>query len=287
VSKATHAWTDENAIREYLVGHPEWMIEDCIGWTHEREAVGHRYADAAAAAQHWLAATNHLAAESSRIYWIPTAGAAGVQVYLVPPIGAPGGTDCDSWICRGCGEYEKLAGERDSEEALFNAGVHAAMCGRGTAATKLEKDLADARGELARVDAKAATLLTVAGVALTVGLTVLGRTHLPAIAAVTGWLAVALLGTGVVLLALAIQPNLSGNHGFVRYAAAADGEQLLADVARERRTNRRPLSDLADQLVWTARAARGKYLRVRYSVTLLLAGLAATAVTALLAFGLA
>jgi hypothetical protein len=41
--------------------------------------------------------------------------------------------------------------------------------------------------------------------------------------------------------------------------------------------------EVADQLAWTARAAHNKYLRVRHAVTLLLSGLAATAITALLA----
>jgi hypothetical protein len=211
-------------------------------------------------------------------YWIPTAGAAGVDVDL------PKGVSDASWTCRGCGD---TWAQFSALEVLASAGTHAAMCGRGTTAVKLEADLTVARGELARVDAKAASLLTVAGVALTVGLAVLGRAQLPAVAAVTGWLAVALLGAGVVLLALAIRPNLRGNHGLVRYAWAANGDQLLADVARERRTNRTPLTDLANQLVWTSRAAYSKYQRVRRAVTLLLAGLAATAVTALLALGLA
>ena len=280
-----HLPASERTIRDYLTGHPDWLIDDCIGWTREREAIGHQFTDGTAAAQHWLAATNRTVTGGDT-YWIPTAGAAGVQVYIRSSFATAGATTPNSWICRGCGEYEQFFSAEPDSDILVTAGVHAAMCGRGAAAVKLEKDLADTRGELARVDAKAATLLTVAGVALTVGLAVLGRKELPAAAAVTGWLAVALLGAGVVLLALAIRPNLSGNQGLVHYAAEADGEQLLAELARERRTNRRPLSDLADELVWTARAARGKYLRVRHAVTLLLAGLAATAVTALLALAL-
>jgi hypothetical protein len=215
---------------------------------------------------------------TERTYWMPTAGGAGVEVTL------SGGLDNATWTCRGCGDtYAQFS----ALDLLASAGTHAAMCGRGATAVKLEKALADMRGELARVDSKAATLLTVAGVALSVGLAVLGRSHLAVVAAATGWLAVALLGAGVVLLALAIRPNLGGDHGLGRYAKAANGDQLLADLARERRTYHRPLADLAEQLCWTARAARAKYLRVRHAVTLLLAGLAAIAVTALLALGLA
>lgn len=270
-----HLPASETTIRQHLPGHPDWLIQECLDWTRDREARGHQFTDGSAAVQHWL---DQHHAGPARTYWIPTAGAAGVEVTLPGILG-----QAPIWTCRGC---DHVGTAYNALDAVAHAGTHAAMCGRGTAAVKMETDLATFRAELVRVDAKAATLLTVAGVALTVGLAVLGRAGLPTAAAVTGWLAVALLGAGVVLLALTIRPNLSGNHGFMRYVAVANAAELLADVAAQQ-NSRTPLSDLAEQIAWTARAAHSKYRRVRHAVTLLLVGLAATAVTALLALVLA
>jgi len=214
---------------------------------------------------------------AERTYWIPTAGAAGVEVTMPYP------SSDSRWICRGCDEKASLYGtSQTAMDLLAAAGTHAAMCGRGTVAAKMESEVAAARAELVRVDGKAATLLALAGAALTIGLAVLGRAGLPVAAAAAGWLAVALLGAGVVLLAMAIKPNLTGDHGIMRYAAATGPDELLADFAATQ-VSRTPLFDLADTLAWNARAARRKYTRVGHAVTLMLAGLAAIAVTAVLA----
>ena len=139
-------------------------------------------------------------------------------------------------------------------------------------ATNLSGPSAEIRAELARVDAKASTLLAVAGVALSVGLAILGRTHLPLPATLTGWAATTAVGAAVALLAAAVRPHLGGNHGFM-YWADCDPDQL-------RGTN--PPAITPEQLIGLARLARAKYTRVRLAVDLILAGLAGTALTAIL-----
>ncbi|WP_431887022.1 Pycsar system effector family protein [Micromonospora wenchangensis] len=139
--------------------------------------------------------------------------------------------------------------------------------------------LAEVLAEAVRVDAKASTLLTLAGTALTVGLAVLARADLPDAALFTGCVTVALIGAAVALLAGAVRPALDGNFGFVRYAATTPID-LVADATgsdEESSTGQR-----AQQLVWLSRAVLTKYRRVRTAVDLLLTGLAGTAVTALL-----
>lgn len=129
---------------------------------------------------------------------------------------------------------------------------------------------AEIRTELTRVDAKASTLLAVTGVALSAGLAILGRTRLPLLATITGWVAVGAVAAAVALLALAIRPGLGGGSGFMRYATATPQELLDAE-----------LSITADQLIWMARLTRTKYRCVRGAVDLILGGLVATIVTAI------
>jgi len=136
--------------------------------------------------------------------------------------------------------------------------------------------LTEVRAELVRVDTKASTLLTLAGTALTVGLAVLARAGLPGPALATGCVTVALIGAAVALLAGAVRPALGGNHGFVLYAVTAPGD-LVTDGA-----DMDTPAALSERLVWLSRAVLAKYRRVRTAVDLLLAGLAGTALTALL-----
>lgn len=147
---------------------------------------------------------------------------------------------------------------------------------------RVETALGEVRAELLRVDGKASTLLALAGVALSVGLAVLGRTRLPLPALLAAGLTVALLGAGVVLLAAAVRPKLAGDFGFVRYANAGDVQTLLGEL-----TGRAALVDRASELHWMSVAVYGKYRHVHRAVTLLLAGLATAAATALLALLLA
>ncbi|WP_431973974.1 Pycsar system effector family protein [Micromonospora haikouensis] len=144
--------------------------------------------------------------------------------------------------------------------------------------TFLTAELATVRAELVRVDAKASTLLTLAGTALTVGLAVLARADLPIPALATGAVTVAVIGVAVGLLACAVRPSLGGGHGLIRYATSAPGD-LMTDAALP------PLSMAslrAHELVWLSRTTVAKYRRVRTAVDLLLCGLAGTALTAAL-----
>jgi Pycsar effector protein len=129
----------------------------------------------------------------------------------------------------------------------------------------------DVRAELVRVDAKASTLLAVTGVALSAGLAILGRSRLPLLATISGWVATAAVAASVALLAIAIRPRLGGGSGFMHYAGATPQELLDADLAVT-----------AEQLIWMARLTRTKYRCLRWAVDLILAGLAATAATAIL-----
>jgi hypothetical protein len=137
---------------------------------------------------------------------------------------------------------------------------------------RLDAETATVRGELLRVDAKANSLLAIAGVLLAGGLTVLGSGKLPAPAAVIGWVAVTVVGAAVVLLAAAIRPNLGGDFGFVCWARMSGGRQVLDDLIGERSTVN-PLERMAGDLHWLSRALHGKYVAIRRSVTLLVAGL--------------
>lgn len=208
-----------------------------------------------------------------RQFAIPTAGGSTVAIAA-----AARAVDLSTWTCGGCGDV----GADPLVEALVGAGTHAAQCGRGAVSSRLAEEITDVRGELLRVDGKASTLLALAGAALTVVLAMLGRTTLPTPAAVAGWSAALLIGAGVALLATAVRPALNGRHGFVRHGAAPDTnailEQFTTDPADPTRTQR----ERAEQLRWMAMAVGRKYRRVRLAVDLLLAGVAAAALTAAL-----
>ncbi|GAA2579588.1 hypothetical protein GCM10010435_65980 [Winogradskya consettensis] len=136
------------------------------------------------------------------------------------------------------------------------------------------------RAELARVDAKAGTLLALAGTAFTVALAVFTRAHLPGPAVATGWISTGLIAAAVAVLALAIRPNLDGDHGFVHYAQLAPAD-LGAEFAAL--TEHQHTALLLDALAGLSRAAFGKYRRVQLAVDLLLAALAGVTLTAALA----
>lgn len=143
----------------------------------------------------------------------------------------------------------------------------------------LAKMVDEVQAQMVRVDTKSAMLFAVSGTALTVGVATLARVNLPIVAAIAGWLAVGLIAVAVVSLGMAVRPMLKGDHGFIRYARAesiADlvtvAERISADEATYRST----------QLLFLSKAVRRKYRRVQVAVDLLMAGLAATLLTALL-----
>ena len=145
---------------------------------------------------------------------------------------------------------------------------------------RLDDELTTVRAELARVDAKTSTLLGLAGVLLGGGLAVLGSAshRLPVAAAVPAWTAAAAVGAAVVLLAVAVRPNLRGNFGFVRWCRSANAQALLAELTAE--TAADPLAGRAGQLRWLSVALLTKYTAVRRAVTLLVAGLGGGVVAA-------
>jgi hypothetical protein len=67
-----HLPASERAIREHLRDLPDWMIEECLLWTHEREDRGWQFTSGTAAAIHWL----DDAQRPARLP-MPTAGQAG------------------------------------------------------------------------------------------------------------------------------------------------------------------------------------------------------------------
>ena len=130
------------------------------------------------------------------------------------------------------------------------------------------RQLAEVRGELARVDNKASSLLALAGLALGVGLTVLNRAHLPAPAALAGSVSVLAIAVATWFLARAVRPDLGGDHGYLRLARA--------------KTSVPPPSITHEQLVWLSCLARRKFVKVRIAVDLLCLALASTVTAAVL-----
>ncbi|GAA3096389.1 Pycsar system effector family protein [Streptosporangium carneum] len=137
------------------------------------------------------------------------------------------------------------------------------------------------RTELARTDAKAATVLAFAGTAFSVlaALSVLApELAVPARVGLAG--AVALLGASSAVALGVIRPSLprSGpGTGFVAHAAVRDAEELLAVLADD------PQARRARDIVHLSRTARAKYRRLRLAIDLAFAALAALAVAAVFA----
>lgn len=137
-------------------------------------------------------------------------------------------------------------------------------------------ELAAVRTELARADTKAATLLGLAGTAVSVaaGLAALGtRAALPVPTLIGAWTAVAHLAVSVVVLLLAVRPQLprpGAGHGWPAYAyatVASLAATVPADAERARHA----------ELIRLSRLVGAKYRRIRIAVDLLLLALAAAA----------
>lgn len=215
-----------------------------------------------------------------RHFCIPTAGAFAVLVEISTSLAT------STSRCTGCGTTDADFSEL---EILARAGAHASACGRGTVTAALDAEVATARGELLRVDPKAAGYLQMAGVLLGAGLAVLGGAgaggHLPTPALVTGAATAVVVLTAVVLLLTASRPRLSGGYGFMAYADADDAQDVLARLAAgdaEQVAQMTPLSR-ARELLWFSRTVRTKYRAISRAVPLLLAGYTGAALTAALA----
>lgn len=133
------------------------------------------------------------------------------------------------------------------------------------------------RGELARVDAKASTLLALVGAALAVvASTLTGRHGLPVPAVVIAWTGAGCLGTATLLLLAALRPRLAGGFGFVAYARTAPAGLLDAFTAPGD-------VDQAGDLVLLSALTLAKYQRLRTAVDTTVTGLLLVAVSAVLA----
>jgi hypothetical protein len=146
---------------------------------------------------------------------------------------------------------------------------------------RLDIALAVVRSELARSESKISTHLSLAGVLLGGGLVVLAKTAtLPAVTVVMASIAAGLIGAAVLLLARANKPKLDGDFGFVRWARASNGEELL-DQFTTRAQAADPLPELGHELWWLSRASLRRNTAIARSVNLLIAGFAVAAVAAL------
>ena len=139
--------------------------------------------------------------------------------------------------------------------------------------------VAEVRAELCRADTKASTMLTLAGLALTIELTVMSRAPRTAPVLVCAALTVGATTAAVVLLALVVRPQLHGRWGMTRYATMRPAD-LVAEAAA--RSVEAEAICQAEQLAWSARAAIVKFRRIRLAVDLLILAVAAALATTVL-----
>lgn len=140
----------------------------------------------------------------------------------------------------------------------------------------LTAEIAAVEAHLARSDTKAALLLGLAGAGATAGPAVLTAVHLPLAGAVAAWVAVAGFVAAAAVLTVVVRPWLKGDYRFIRYAQTS-----VADVPSAVASTRSPRY-LAARLVSLSMVVLSRYRRIRLAVDLILASLAASAVSALL-----
>ena len=146
-------------------------------------------------------------------------------------------------------------------------------------ADRLAGETAAVRSIEARVDTKANSLLTLCSGLLVAGLALLSSGKLPGPAAGAGWAGAAVIGAAVVLLTMALRPNLGGDFGFVRWARTTGGQDVLDVLAAEPDHGQ---AAKAAQLVWLSQSLYRKFARIRTAQTLLVTALALAATAAAL-----
>jgi len=151
---------------------------------------------------------------------------------------------------------------------------------RARAESIVTAGLATVRAELLRVDSKANTLLGIAGVLLAIAVTVMGGGKVDGLAAVAGWVTVALIGAAVFPLAAAIRPKLDSKFGFVTWARQKSVEQMLECVAQAAATD--PIREQAAELRWLSATLVGKFRNISLAVNLMAAALTAAALAGVL-----
>jgi hypothetical protein len=140
--------------------------------------------------------------------------------------------------------------------------------------------ITDVQTQMGRVDTKTSMLLAGALTSLSVGVALLAKVHLPGPVTAGAVLTVAFIAVAVFLLLTGVRPSLTGNHGFVRSAAAATPAALLGDLNN---TDREHAAYYAHRLHTLSRILRRKYRLVRLATDLLRAALLIAGLTAALA----
>lgn len=149
-----------------------------------------------------------------------------------------------------------------------------------TPTSNLTDALAEVQAQMGRVDTKASMLLAGSLTAVSVGIAVTAKVTLSTPAATAAVVTLATLAVAATLLITAVRPNLHGNHGFVRWAAAATPSALLADLAH---SDREHTAYQAQRLLSLSRSVHRKYLLVRLATDLMRAALLLAVLTAILA----
>lgn len=138
------------------------------------------------------------------------------------------------------------------------------------------------RAELARIDAKANTLLafTLGWLTAVVALAITGP-RVGLLGGIALWAAGILMSLAAVMLLLAVRPRMprTGGTGFVAHARARDGAELLATLAGIQTSAQSTASAAADHLLTLSKITRDKNDLIRTAVNLLLADLLILSVT--------
>lgn len=145
---------------------------------------------------------------------------------------------------------------------------------------RVTAELAAIRTELGRMDAKTNMLLAVCSLLLGGAATFLAAKPgaLPLAIQVGAGLALACVAASLELLLRTVRPNTRGNFGFRRWAKAASGQGVLAELESEHAAD----DDLtrATELYLLSALLDGKYAAVRKAVNLLFVAVTLAEVTA-------
>jgi hypothetical protein len=143
------------------------------------------------------------------------------------------------------------------------------------------EQIAEVQAQVARADTKASILTGLSLAALSGGTAVATHIRMHGVAVAAAVLTAALIGAALVLLGWAIRPDLNGDHGFVRWAAAKDETELYEELTASPYLLDRRFERLT-YIALLSRSAHRKYRRIRRAVDLLGVALAAAGITALL-----
>ncbi len=146
------------------------------------------------------------------------------------------------------------------------------------AETRLLGMMTDLRTELARTDAKASSLLGIAGVVAAVLVTALTGKHLPLLAVAAVSVAIVTFTSTTVVLATILRPQLPPERAPGSYAAWAGDPGTAWNEAHALTYSR--IEVLADQVAILASIVDRKYRRLRIAGDVFCAGLVGTVLVA-------